>query len=80
MLRALLAIALCSSLTALAVTANGAETDETTQSSAQAINPVVEWNRTLFRHSPHAGPTTCHVHATRSFASCTPQSMTQSTR
>ena len=68
MLRALFAIALCSSLAALTVTANGAETDETAQSPGQAINPVVQWNRTLLSivRTPGAQPAT--VHATRSFA------------
>jgi len=68
MLRALFAIALCSSLAALAVTANGAETDETAQSSGQAINPVVQWNRNLLSIVRTPGEQPATVHATRSFA------------
>ena len=68
MLRALFAMALCFSLTALAVTANGAETDETAQSSGQAINPVVQWNRNLLAIVRTPGEQPATVHATRSFA------------
>ena len=68
MLRALFAIALCSSLAVLAVTANGAETDETAQSSGQAINPVVQWNRNLLSIVRTPGEQPATVHATRSFA------------
>ena len=67
MLRALFAIALCSSLAALAVMANGAETDETAQSSGQAINPVVQWNRNLLSIVRTPGQQPATVHATRSF-------------
>jgi hypothetical protein len=68
MLRALFAIALCSSLTTLTVTANGAESDETAQSSGQAINPVVQWNRNLLSVVRTPGEQPATVHATRSFA------------
>jgi membrane-associated phospholipid phosphatase len=68
MLRALFAIVLCSSLAALAVTANGAETDETAQSSGQAINPVVQWNRNLLSIVRTPGKQPATVHGTRSFA------------
>jgi PAP2 superfamily len=68
MLRALFAIALCTSLAALAATTNAAETDGTAQSSGKAVNPVIQWNRYLLSivRIPGAQPAT--VHATRSFA------------
>ena len=68
MLRALFAIALCTSLTALAATANGAEIDATAHSSGKAINPVVQWNRTLLSIVRTPGEQPATVHATRSFA------------
>ena len=68
MLRALFAIALCTSLTALTATANGAETDQTAQSSGKAINPVVQWNRNLLSIVRTPGQQPATVHATRSFA------------
>ena len=68
MLRALFAIALCASLAAPAVTANGAETDETDQSSGNAINPVIQWNRNLLSVVRIPGEQPATVHATRSFA------------
>ncbi len=68
MLRALFAIALCSSLAALAATTNSAETDGTAQSSGKAVDPVIQWNRNLLSivRTPGAQPST--VHATHSFA------------
>ena len=68
MLRALFAIALCSSLAALAATTNWRETDGTAQSSGKAIDPVIQWNRNLLSivRTPGAQPST--VHATHSFA------------
>ena len=68
MWRAFFAIALCSSLATLAVTANGAETDQTAQSSGQEINPVVQWNRNLLSIVRTPGEQPATVHATRSFA------------
>src|SRR6266478_943216 len=68
MLRALFAIALCTSLTTLTATANGAEIDPTAQSSGKAINPVVQWNRNLLSIVRTPGEQPATVHATRSFA------------
>ncbi len=68
MLRALFAIALCISLTALTATANGADSDQTAQSSGKAINPVVQWNRNLLSIVRTPGQQPATVHATRSFA------------
>ena len=68
MLRALFAIALCTSLAALAGTANGAETDVTDQSSDNAINPVIQWNRELLSIVRTPGDQPATVHATRNFA------------
>jgi hypothetical protein len=68
MLRALFAIAFCASLAALAVTANGAESDAIAQSSGKAINPVVQWNRNLLSVVRIPGVQPATVHATRSFA------------
>ena len=68
MLRALFAIALCASLAVLAVPTDAAETDATAQSSAKAVNPVVQWNRNLLSVVRIPGVQPATVHATRSFA------------
>jgi hypothetical protein len=68
MLRALFAIALCTSLAAPAATTNAAETDGTAQSSGKAVNPVIQWNRNLLSVVRIPGEQPATVHATRSFA------------
>jgi membrane-associated phospholipid phosphatase len=68
MLRALFAIALCTSLAAPAATTNAAETDGTAQSSGKAVNPVIQWNRNLLSVVRIPGEQPATVHATRNFA------------
>jgi len=68
MLRALFAIALGTSLAALAATTRAAETDGTAQSSGKAVNPVIQWNRLLLSIVRIPGEQSPTVHATRSFA------------
>jgi len=68
MLRALFAITLCTSLTAMAATANGAETVDAAHSPGKGINPVVQWNRNLLSIVRTPGEQPATVHATRSFA------------
>jgi hypothetical protein len=62
MTRFFIVLALCASLSAQAVAAQAAP------SSAQSVNPVVQWNKTLLVivRTPGAQPTT--IHPTRSFA------------
>jgi membrane-associated phospholipid phosphatase len=64
MLRAIFVITLCTSLAAVAATANGAETVD----AGKAINPVVQWNRNLLSIVRTPGEQPATVHATRSFA------------
>ena len=72
MARFLIALALCASLFPLVVGATGTASkdkhDEAAKSSAQSINPVVQWNRNLLLivRTPGVQPAT--VHPTRSFA------------
>jgi PAP2 superfamily len=68
MLRALFAIALCTSLAAPAVATNAAEIDGTAQSYDKAVNPVIQWNRYLLSIVRIPGVQPATVHATRSFA------------
>src|SRR6267378_5487804 len=72
MKRILIALALCASLSPTVVSAAGTVSnynhDQASRSSAQAVNPVVQWNRNLLIivRTPGVQPAT--VHPTRSFA------------
>src|SRR6266478_5577203 len=72
MARILIALALCASLSPLVAGATGAASkdkhDQAASSSAQSVNPVVQWNRNLLLivRTPGVQPAT--VHPTRSFA------------
>jgi hypothetical protein len=72
MARILIALALCASLSPLvagaAGTAGNENHDHAGRSSAQSVNPVVQWNRNLLLivRTPGVQPAT--VHPTRSFA------------
>jgi hypothetical protein len=72
MARILIALALCASLSPQAAGAAGTVSnynhDQASRSSAQAVNPVVQWNRNLLLivRTPGVQPAT--VHPTRSFA------------
>jgi hypothetical protein len=72
MARILIALALCASLSPQAAGAAGTGSnynhDQASRSSAQAVNPVVQWNRNLLLivRTPGVQPAT--VHPTRSFA------------
>jgi len=72
MARILIVLALCASLSPLVAGADGAVSndnhDQAARSTAQSVNPVVQWNRNLLLivRTPGAQPAT--VHPTRSFA------------
>jgi len=72
MARILIALALCASLSPLVAGTTGAASkdkhDQAASSSAQSVNPVVQWNRNLLLivRTPGVQPAT--VHPTRSFA------------
>src|SRR6266566_5747439 len=72
MARILIALALCASLSPLVAGATGTASndnhDQGARSSAQSVNPVVQWNRILLLivRTPGAQPAT--IHPTRSFA------------
>src|ERR1700730_13667155 len=72
MARILIVLALCASLSPLVAGAAGAVSndnhDQAARSTAQSVNPVVQWNRNLLLivRTPGAQPAT--VHPTRSFA------------
>ena len=72
MARILIALALCANLSTLVAGASGTagndKHDQAAHSSAQAVNPVVEWNRNLLIivRTPGVQPAT--IHPTRSFA------------
>src|SRR5258705_13191533 len=72
MKRILIALALCASLSTLVAGAIGTPSndnhDQASRSSAQSVNPVVQWNRNLLLivRIPNVQPAT--VHPTRSFA------------
>src|SRR5258705_4347332 len=70
--RILTALAICDSLSTLVAGATGTPSndnhDQASRSSAQSVNPVVQWNRNLLVivRTPNVQPAT--VHPTRSFA------------
>jgi len=72
MARILIALALCAGLSPTVASAVGTVSnynhDQASRSSAQAVNPVVQWNRNLLNivRTPGVQPAT--VHPTRSFA------------
>jgi PAP2 superfamily. len=72
MARIFIVLALCASLSPLVAGATGAASnnnhDQASRSSAQSVNPVVQWNRNLLVivRTPNVQPAT--VHPTRSFA------------
>src|SRR5437667_12635761 len=72
MARILIALALCASLSPLVAGATGTESndnyDQGAHSSAQSVNPVVQWNRNLLLIVRTPGVQSATVHPTRSFA------------
>ncbi len=70
MTRFLTALALCASLSVQVTRATGAATteDPAVRSSAQSVNPVLEWNRNLLAIVRTQGAQPVTIHPTRSFA------------
>jgi PAP2 superfamily len=72
MARILIALALCANLSPLVASATGTASnhnlDQEARSSAQSVNPVVQWNRNLLLIIRTPGVQSATVHPTRSFA------------
>jgi PAP2 superfamily protein len=70
MIRLSTALALCASLSVGVTGATGAATteDPAARSSAQSVNPVLEWNRNLLAIVRTQGAQPATIHPTRSFA------------